>query len=363
MPRIRTVKPEFWSDEKLGPMPAVTRLVFLGLIGMADDYGRLVDNVKSIDGFIFPETDDSARESLDLLARADRILRYTSASGQRLIQIVHWHHQKVDHPGKEVLPAPSELDRERLATASRMARETIARDSRSDLVPRTEDQGPGTDDPRTRSNVFVESVNSTPARADAPPSCDVLDLTPQEPATPLAPTNRNGAPTVPGTALVVATPAITPRRPRDVATVKAHLASVLANVQAGVQVRLAKHEERRVQSEIVFAYWSAKMDKPRALFDAKRERRLIARLDENKGDVSELLYAIDGALNDAHLMGENDRSRKYDGIETIFRERGQVERLAETRRKYRDREPHPILVQFAEALGNPTDSPHAEATP
>src|SRR5690606_39089017 len=107
MPRIRSVKPEFWSDEKLAPLDPLTRLVFLGLISMADDAGRLLGIVKQIDAFIFPETDHSSREALEKLRRLGRILRYQLPNGQRVIQITHWQrHQRVEKPGKNVLPPP-----------------------------------------------------------------------------------------------------------------------------------------------------------------------------------------------------------------------------------------------------------------
>lgn len=98
MARIRTIKPEFWGDEKLAPLPPIDRLVFLGLIGMADDAGRVVDTIRAIDGFIFPETEDSARESIDKLVDLGRIDRGVTASGQRILQIVNWDHQKIDKP-------------------------------------------------------------------------------------------------------------------------------------------------------------------------------------------------------------------------------------------------------------------------
>jgi hypothetical protein len=98
MPRIRTIKPEFWGDEKLAPMEPIDRLVFLGLISMADDAGRVLDSVRSIDGFIFPETEDSAKDSLTRLAELGRIERGVTLSGQRVIQIVNWSHQKIDKP-------------------------------------------------------------------------------------------------------------------------------------------------------------------------------------------------------------------------------------------------------------------------
>lgn len=146
MPRIRTIKPEFWGDEKLAPLSPIDRLVFLGLISLADDAGRVVDNVKSLDGFVFPETEDSVRDSLETLARAGRILRYESESGQRLLQVANWlKHQKVDKPSKHVLPAPP-------ARTSRRSVESVAEPSREsrapilDLGPSTLDRGPGTDD-------------------------------------------------------------------------------------------------------------------------------------------------------------------------------------------------------------------------
>jgi hypothetical protein len=133
VPRIRTIKPELWQDEKLAALPPLPRLVFIGLISMADDAGRLVDNVKSIDGFIFPETDDSAKESLGILARLSRILRYTAPNGQKVVQIVNWsRHQKVDHPNKYVLPAPPPelVDAAQSTNFSVESREGVARESR-----------------------------------------------------------------------------------------------------------------------------------------------------------------------------------------------------------------------------------------
>lgn len=179
MPRIRTIKPEFWSDEKLSSLDPVARLVFLGLICMADDAGRLLDNVKQLDGMIFPTTSDSTRESLATLARLGRIIRYTSASGQELIQITKWkEHQRVDKPAKYVLPGPTSAvvaqaaatasDASALATPSREppgeSREDLATSSRSDLRPTTYDHGPTTDDQRAER--LENSVSLPPAAVE-----------------------------------------------------------------------------------------------------------------------------------------------------------------------------------------------------
>src|SRR5262245_13721655 len=99
MPRIRTRKPEWATDEKLSPLDPTTRLVWLFLISHADDEGRHLDNVKAIDGVLFSQTDDTAKQALEALAGLGLILRGRSASGQAVIEIANWkRHQKIQHP-------------------------------------------------------------------------------------------------------------------------------------------------------------------------------------------------------------------------------------------------------------------------
>lgn len=154
MPRIRTIKPEFFQDEKMAPLSPIDRFVFLGLISMADDAGRLLDNVKVIDAFIFPDTDHSARESLMKLSGIARIRRGTTASGQRVIQIANWErHQRVQHPQlaaalpELVADAEDTDDHEPLMNDSGGAHEPLAPRT-YDLRPTINDQRPTTKNTR-----------------------------------------------------------------------------------------------------------------------------------------------------------------------------------------------------------------------
>lgn len=155
MARIRSIKPEFWSDEKLAPMPVATRLLFLALICMADDCGRIIDSVSQIVAFMHPYTDEETfanvsretRESLASLSESGRIVRGVTASGQRVVQITNWsRHQKVDHPNTraalpELVAAPTDTHpRETLAKPSREVREPLASNSRDDLRSTIYDQ-------------------------------------------------------------------------------------------------------------------------------------------------------------------------------------------------------------------------------
>lgn len=165
MPRIRTIKPEFWADEKLAPMRPIERLVFLGLISMADDAGRLVDSIKAIDGFVFPMTEDSSKASIESLNRLGRIVRYKSESGQHLIQITNWKtHQKVVNPSSYVLPAPK-LRQHKIESIESLNKSSASDllPTTNDLLPTTLDLGPTTNDQEipSESSADVRDAKST----------------------------------------------------------------------------------------------------------------------------------------------------------------------------------------------------------
>lgn len=152
MARIRTLKPEFWQDEKLCPLPDAHRLLFLFLVSSADDMGRLLDKPIKIEADMFDGNEDRSRdirEGLANLARIGRIRRGKTASGQRIIEIANWaKHQKVDHPNikgsfPEIVEVQEVTDiRERFANDSREIREPLAHHT-NDQRPTTStnDQG------------------------------------------------------------------------------------------------------------------------------------------------------------------------------------------------------------------------------
>jgi hypothetical protein len=54
MARIRTIKPEFWEDEKMGKLPIPCRLFFIGCWNFADDFGVIKGNAALLKSQIFP---------------------------------------------------------------------------------------------------------------------------------------------------------------------------------------------------------------------------------------------------------------------------------------------------------------------
>jgi hypothetical protein len=111
MARIRSVKPELWSDEKLAEVPRAVRLTFIGLISAcADDAGRLKGNPRVIRGAVYPLDDDISVEEisrhLEQLAGIKVIQRY-AVNGEQYIQIVNWKkHQKINRVTPSRLPSP-----------------------------------------------------------------------------------------------------------------------------------------------------------------------------------------------------------------------------------------------------------------
>lgn len=122
--RIRSLKPYIWEDEKLGSVSREARLLFVGLITMADDQGRFRTTTSVIVGHIYPYDQDATR-------KVPRWLRELTVAG--LVQtygdgdygyLPGWEkHQRVTHPTASLLPEP-------LPNHSGAAHESLTNDSR-----------------------------------------------------------------------------------------------------------------------------------------------------------------------------------------------------------------------------------------
>lgn len=102
MPRIRNIKPEFWTDEKLVELGPWERLLFIGLWNFADDDGFLPYSPKRIKMQIFPADEVSLTELLGVLTEHSLITHYRcsdSSGSTHVIRITNWaKHQKPNRP-------------------------------------------------------------------------------------------------------------------------------------------------------------------------------------------------------------------------------------------------------------------------
>lgn len=108
MPRIRTVKPEFWTSEQVMECSTNARLLFIGLWNFCDDAGRHPLSAKTVKAEIFPSDDFTASDVLGMiqeLATNDLVLLYR-VEGKDYIQVTGWHHQRIDKAQKAKYPRP-----------------------------------------------------------------------------------------------------------------------------------------------------------------------------------------------------------------------------------------------------------------
>lgn len=110
MARIRTIKPEFWEDEKLGACSVLARLTFIGLVSLADDEGRgrgtAVWLRARLHAFACDADVESVHEASRELVEHGLVIFY-EADGQKYYWVKNFaRHQKIDRPNPSKLPAP-----------------------------------------------------------------------------------------------------------------------------------------------------------------------------------------------------------------------------------------------------------------
>ncbi len=142
MSRIRTIKPEFWEDEKLAKVSRDARLLFVATWNHADDYGVFRASPAYLKARVFPYDDLTHTDLARLLEELSRggFVRVFRTGDEQWGHIRHWDkHQRVDHPSKIRNPLPPLDD----AVGSLNPRESVASPPEAlapyqDLVP-----GPG----------------------------------------------------------------------------------------------------------------------------------------------------------------------------------------------------------------------------
>lgn len=112
---MRNISSDIFADEFFGTLKQVHRLLWLGLlINLADDQGRMLDNVALMRSLLFPYDDVTIKDiekGLTLFVSKHKIIRYavgTNGSSKRLIQITNWwkYQRSAQWAGRSLYPAP-----------------------------------------------------------------------------------------------------------------------------------------------------------------------------------------------------------------------------------------------------------------
>ena len=335
MPRIRTVKPEFFEDEDLGMLSRDARLLFIATWGLADDEGLLRWTGAFLKAGAFMYDDDlgvpEVEQLMQELVDAEMILPYRGGkSQQRLGWIVNFRlHQKINRPSPGRLPPPSIQNREVLAAYCRRDRWTcgicseaveedpVARGlahkkqpSLDHIVPRS--QG-GTDYP---SNIRLAHQACNAGRG-ANPEYEVSDYVKRGVS---GSVNRSVSDSPPeqGT----------------------------GNREQGTP----KPPEGADEEAEVFAYWQERLEKPDHRLTRERRRKIRARLREGYS-VEDIKVAIDGIAASPFHRGANENGREHVDLELICRNGSKLEEYRDMGRKRRPKPPSQLGPRARDRLG------------
>jgi hypothetical protein len=94
MARIRTLKPEFWTDAKIVELPLEARLFFQGMWNFADDCGHIEDEPLRLKLQILPNDDFDAKKIIQDLLDAGLLTRLKGC----LLIANFKRHQRIDNP-------------------------------------------------------------------------------------------------------------------------------------------------------------------------------------------------------------------------------------------------------------------------
>ncbi len=279
MPRIRSVKPDYWKDEKLNTVCSrEARRMFIGLWNLADDEGYTRGSSRYIKAELYAYDDDITAQHVEQMLReleaGGFIVRYERDQQTWLWVRTFTEHQSINKPRKSTAPKPTAEERERRGPPPQRENPTHSGSPPGAL---RESSGSATGGNGMEWN---GREGRTDMSSSASPEPD-LDAEEPEPD----------------------------RQPELTLTV----------------VDGEGHPRMRV-----WRHWQTVMGSQRSQLDEKRRAAIDKGL--RLGTLQECLDAIDGCKLSAWHMGDNDRGRKFNSLELIFRDREHIEKFCETKR-------------------------------
>jgi hypothetical protein len=175
--RIRTIKPEFWTNERIAVLPDFTKLLALALLNYVDDEGYFQANPAIIRGAVFPFMEGSVRihGALIELSRIDYIQLATDKHGRSYGRIVNFQkHQKINRPTASKIKTCVEF-----SEGSVRAHGVLSEGSRTEVEVEVEVERDLLSSPSAPISIDQTGTNGT--SQDNPPSLPVVE---SEEATP-----------------------------------------------------------------------------------------------------------------------------------------------------------------------------------
>lgn len=109
MARIRSVKPEFWTDGDMLKLSRDARLFYIGLWNFVDDCGVIEGDPMTLKARVFPCDNIDVEQLITELESHRKILRYSNGDKKPWLLIKSFiNHQVIDRPRKSNNPLPTE---------------------------------------------------------------------------------------------------------------------------------------------------------------------------------------------------------------------------------------------------------------
>jgi hypothetical protein len=104
MARIRTIKPETWTDRRVGECSTNARLLFIATWNFADDHGGLDRSAKQLKAQAFPYDNLDCEPLVQELLNVGLLIEY-EVGGEKYLHIKNFRkHQRIDKPQKARIP-------------------------------------------------------------------------------------------------------------------------------------------------------------------------------------------------------------------------------------------------------------------
>jgi hypothetical protein len=110
MARIRTLKPEIWSDQRFALLSRDAQLTFIGLITQADDHGRCQADPRLLRSRLWPIDEELKTSKVDSWVKElerSKLIGLYLVDGERFAILAGWDkNQRIDNAGKPRWPDP-----------------------------------------------------------------------------------------------------------------------------------------------------------------------------------------------------------------------------------------------------------------
>lgn len=106
MPRIRTIIPEFWEDERFTNVSLQAWLLYIGMKNFADDSGVILANETIIKSKVFPAREDIRKQQVSgwLQEQIENSILVPFMYGNKSYYVMDFSSERIDKPQKSRIP-------------------------------------------------------------------------------------------------------------------------------------------------------------------------------------------------------------------------------------------------------------------